>query len=847
MQAGRQRSKNASANNLGVKTSLYIKLWPNTRCNDRTTDQTMNIRPIIISIISLLIFSLGAEAAIKITGRVTDEENEPLEFVSVRVSGTALGATTGLDGKFSLSCAETDTLRLVFSCIGYKESRRRFIDPKGELTVNVKMEPETYTLQSVQVTDYQKQTGSMQKIDMDSYRIAPDVSGNGVESLITTMAGVAGANEMSSQYSVRGGSFDENSVRINGVEVYRPQLISSGQQEGLSIINPDMVGAVGFSTGGFPAQYGDRMSSVLDITYREPESFEGSVNLSLQGGGITLGTSSRRFSQLHGVRYKSNSSLLSSMDEKGEYDPRFFDYQTLMTLRLSDKWKLQALGNIAVNNYKFIPRDRETNFGTATDAKQFKVYFDGSEKDRFETFFGSLNLSYRPNRKSEYTLLASGFLSNELVAYDISGEYWLDQAGTSGGGSTGGAIGGELGVGRYHEHARNRLKAEVFTLSLRGANGVGRHNIAYGLDLSSERIRDRSREWELRDSAGYSLPTAPDALKVIYNLDSRENISSTRFSAYVQDTYRLQTSAGYLSLNGGVRLSWWSYNKELLVSPRINIGFVPDAAPRWAFRFATGLYYQSPFYKEFRQPITDPVTGNTVIRLNDKIKSQRSYQIILGADFTFKAFDRPFKLSGEAYCKLLGNLVPYEIENLKIVYSGENSTKGSAIGLDMKLYGQFVPGSDSWISFSLMKSQETLNGVKVPRPSDRRYGVAAYFTDYFPKLPRLKFSLRGIFNDGLPVTPPRSSRDKGYFRTPAYKRLDVGLSYGLVTEPAPGQPRNSLQKIIKSAWLGLDCFNLLDISNVSSYYWVTDVNNIQYAVPTYLTRRQLNVRLSVTF
>jgi hypothetical protein len=428
------------------------------------------------------------------------------------------------------------------------------------------------------------------------------------------------------------------------------------------------------------------------------------------------------------------------------------------------------------------------------------------------------------------------------VTYDISGEYWLDQAGTSGSTSSS-AVGGELGVGRYYEHSRNRLKASVMSIALRGANGISGHNINYGITYNHESIKDRTREWERRDSAGYSLPFDPTALRVIYNLNSNNDISSNRLSAYVQDTYKLSTSAGYFNINGGLRFSYWDYNSELLVSPRVNVGFVPDAAPRWAFRFATGLYYQAPFYKEYRQTVEDEY-GNSVIKLNSDIKSQRSYQFILGSDYTFRAFDRPFKLSAEAYYKILSNLIPYEIENLKVVYTGENSTSGSTMGLDMKLYGQFVPGNDSWISFSLMNTRENLNGVTVPRPTDRRYGFAMYFTDYFPKFPKLKFSLRGIFNDGLPTTAPRSSRDKGYFRMPAYKRLDVGLSYALISPP---DDNSNSHRFIKSMWVGLDCFNLLDISNVSSYYWVTDVNNIQYAVPNYLTRRQLNVRLSLDF
>lgn len=803
----------------------------------------------IYAIIIIFVFTAVAvaqAAGVKITGLVTDENNEPLEFVSVRIGGTAIGATTGLDGKYTISAPQQDTIRVIFSCIGYEESVRRLLSPQGDVTVNVKMQPKSYALQGVEITDIQKQTGSMQKLDATTAKLAPDATGGSVEALISTMAGVTSGNEMSSQYNVRGGTYDENLVYINGIEVYRPQLVSSGQQEGLSIINPDMVGAIGFSTGGFSAEYGDKMSSVLDITYRQPEAFEGAVSAGLMGGSVTIGTSSRRFSQLHGVRYKSNASLLSSMEDKGEYDPKFFDYQTNMTYKFSDKFKMSFLGNIAINNYKFIPATRTTNFGTSTDAKQFKVYFDGMEKDKFETWFGALTMSFTPSKKSEYSFLASGFLTNELVAYDISGEYWLDQAGTSGDASGDGSIGGELGVGRYHEHARNRLKASVISLALKGSTGISRHTLEYGISFNAEKIHDRSREWELRDSAGYSLPFDPDALKMIYNLDSRHDISSTRFAAYVQDTYRLATSAGYLNINGGIRLSHWSYNKEFLVSPRLSLGFVPDKAPAWAFRFATGLYYQSPFYKEYRKPVSDD-EGNTIIVLNENIKSQRSFQVIAGADYTFRTFGRPFKLSGELYYKALGNLIPFEIDNLKLVYAGENLTSGHAMGVDFKLFGQFVPGSDSWISFSLMNTRENLNGVSVPRPTDRRYSFGLYFTDYFPKFPRLKFSLKGLFSDGLPTTAPHHTRDKGYFRAPAYKRLDIGLAYGLVTPADAEKHRSGFLGKFKSIWLGVDVFNLFDISNVSSYYWVTDVNNIQYAVPNYLTRRQFNVRLSVEF
>lgn len=810
----------------------------------------MNIcKPYIYLCILLLTLGfLPAEAQIKVHGKVTDMQGDALEFVTVRVAGTAIGTNTGLDGTFKLSCPTpaNDTLTVVFTSIGYEELRRQLIHPKGDLALNVRLRNKSHELTEVEVTDFRKQTSQMQHIDRESYKLAADASGGSVESMLSTLAGVNSNNEMSSQYSVRGGTYDENSVYINGVEVYRPQLISSGQQEGLSIINPDMVGSIGFSTGGFGVEYGDKMSSALDITYREPEAFEGSVTGSLMGFSVAVGQSSRKFSQLHGVRFKKNTSLLSSLETKGEYDPKFFDYQTNLNWKISPKFKASFLGNIAVNNYKFQPVDRETNFGTSSDAKQFKVFFDGMEKDRFETYFGALNLTYKHSRSTDFSLIASGYLTNELVSYDISGEYWLDQAGTTGEGNPDNAIGGELGVGRYHEHARNRLKIGVMSLGLSGHTAIRRHNLSYGVNFSHQTIMERAREWELRDSAGYTLPTDGQHIRMIYNLSSHQDLSTTRMAFYVADSYRLQTSSGYFAFNGGLRFSYWDFNKEFLVSPRLNVAFVPERNSSLTLRFATGLYYQQPFYKEFRQPLTD-AEGNTTINLNSEIKSQHSLHFILGGDYTFRMFNRPFKLSGEAYYKKLNKLIPYEIDNLKVVYEGVNLTDGYTAGLDFKLFGQFVPGTDSWISFSLMKTGENLNGVTVPRPTDQRYSFALYFTDYFPKFPKLKFSLRGIFSDGLPTTAPHSSRDKGYFRAPAYKRVDIGLNYALLAPQDNESAPSGLHRWLKSIWLGVDVFNLLDISNVSSYYWVTDVNNIQYAVPNYLTRRQFNVRLTIDF
>lgn len=778
---------------------------------------------------------------IRIHGKVSDEQNKPVEFATVRIEGSAIGTNTDLKGDYSLTLAPRDTLDVIVSCLGFKNVKRRFLNPKGDITLNVKLYTDEQLLSEVEVIGTRNKVNGMQDIDTESLKLSPDVSGGSVESLLATQAGVNSSNEMSSQYSVRGGSFDENSVIINGTEIYRPQLLRSGQQEGLSIVNPDMVGSLRFSTGGFPARYSDKMSSVLDITYREPEAIEGAVSLSLMGGSLSFGQNSGKFSQLHGLRLKKNNSLLSGLEEKGEYDPLFFDYQTNLVWKPTSRLKLSFLGNISLNYFNFKPSDRVTSFGTSENVKQFKVYFDGEERDRFQTYLGAFTADYRFNAAHTLQLGLSGFITDEFVSYDISGEYWLNQAGTGGEG----AIGGELGVGKYMEHSRNRLKASVIQGFLKGNSRVRANNFSYGITYRREVFHDRTKEWEWRDSAGYSLPTSPDAVHLIYNLSSHQDISTNRLALYIEDSFYWDSETLSTTLNVGARASYWDFNKEFLFSPRVNLTLVPRKNPYWNFRVAAGLYYQSPFYKEYRQAVQDDM-GNGIVILNRDIKSPRSIQFIFGTDYTFRALNRPFKLTGEAYYKNLANLVSYEYDNLKVVYSGVNDANGYALGLDFKLFGQFVEGSDSWISFSLMKTQQTLNGVKVPLPTDQRYALGLYFTDYFPKFPKLKFSLRGILSDGLTMVAPRIDRDVAWFRAPSYRRIDIGLSYQFIG--SPGEPKRSgFWGNFKSIVLGVDCFNLLDITNVSSYYWVTDVNGLQYAVPNYLTRRQINVRLAFEF
>ncbi len=806
----------------------------------------MTIHYRLILIISLLFVSirLFSQEVVKLSGAVIDADNQPVELALVRIAGTTTGTTTNLEGKYELKINSADSVLVVFSCLGYKNEEHLLKNPKGNVKLNVQLQKKSIDLNEVVVTEFQKQQGTMQKIKASDMQLMPNTSG-GIEGMLATFAGVNSSNELSSQYSVRGGNFDENIVYINGIEIYRPLLVRSGQQEGMSVINPDLVSSISFSSGGFSAEYGDKMSSVLDIQYKRPEALEVSLSGSFLGATASVGHSTGKFTQLHGVRYHTNSTLLSSLDVKGEYNPSYFDYQTYMTYKFSDKFEVALLGNIAINNYRFTPFERTTSFGTAYDTKSFTVYFDGMERDVFETYFGSVSANYRPNKENELSLQVSAFSSNEYVSYDISGQYWLDELAGSDNTSENAPAKGDLGVGTYHEHARNRLKATVMSVSLKGAHRVVGNDIRWGVTYNREQIYDYLREWEMRDSVGYTLPYVGDDIHMIYNIVSENRLESNRISAYLQDTYRLRTDFGLFNFNAGVRLSYWDFNNECIVSPRASITFIPEKNSNFTFRLAGGVYYQAPFYKEFRDTVS---TGgnNFIVRLNDRIKSQQSIQVVAGGDYTFRAFDRPFKVSLEAYYKKLNDLIPYEANNVKLWYSAQNESEGYAAGLDFKLYGEFVPGTDSWLSFSLMRTEEKINEVWVPRPTDQRYSVGIFFQDYVPKLPMFKISLKGIISDGLTFGAPMKGRAEGYYRAPAYKRVDMGLTY-IIIGGEEQWSKYGFWRNIKSATIGVDVFNLFDFANVNSYTWVTDVNNVQYAVPNYLTRRQLNVRVAVKF
>lgn len=801
-----------------------------------TTHSSINsaIRALIPLLLLLTAATTATAQRVRLYGTVKDENGDAVELANVRVQGQGIGTVTNLRGEYSFYCSSRDTVTVVFSMIGYETRKRTLTAPKDSVRMDVMIPALGAMLGQAVVTGRQIQTGTVQKLSPADTRLAPSTTGNGVEELIATQAGVSTHNELSSQYNVRGGSFDENCVYLNGIEVYRPLLVRSGQQEGLSVINPDMVESIGFSSGGFEARYGDRMSSVLDITYKRPEKFEASAQASMLGAGAYVGWGNRNVSLMTSVRYKTTRYLLGSMDTNGEYRPNFLDYQAYLSWHPNRRWSFDVIGNISDNHYNFEPEDRETRFGTMMDAKSFKVYFDGQEKDFFRTYFGAATLTRHFNPDTYLALQVSSFSTREQETYDIQGEYWLNEATTQ----------EQLGVGTYMEHARNRLRAAVVNTGLRFRTRLTGHVLQAGFNWQRQHIRENAREWEMRDSMGYSLPYAPDELKLIYSQRSHCDINTTRLELFAQDTWRIKSGMGLFNLTYGLRLSHWDWNSETLLSPRLSVGLLPSRLDNWTFRFATGFYYQAPFYKELRD--TTLTAGILTVRLNHDIKSQRSIHFVLGGDYTFRMMDRPFKFTTEVYYKALSNLIPYSVDNVRVVYYGRNMSKGYATGIDFKLFGEFVPGTDSWITFSLMSTKEKLNGEWLPRPTDQRYNLSLHFTDYFPGTDRWRLTLKAAFADGLPFGPPHSGRETQTFRAPAYKRVDVGMSYRLISNEDKHIYRG-IGRLIKNAWLGLDAFNLLGIKNVNSYYWVTDITNTQYAVPNYLTGRQINLRLSIDF
>ena len=786
----------------------------------------------ILFVLFLMVTQVAIGQSFTLQGKVSDKDGNPIELASVMVVSQGKLAMTNLKGEFHIQLHSADSVKVRFSMIGYKSKERVLRRPQGKQTMLVQLLDDN-EMQEVIVEGKTKQHGTTEELDVDKVKQGPSASGNAVEEMVQTQAGVSTHSELSSQYNVRGGTFDENSVYINNIEVYRPFLVRSGQQEGLSIINPDMVQSVGFSTGGFEAKYGDKMSSALDITYKRPKRTEASLTASLLGASAYLGIASKKFTWTNGVRYKTNRYLLGSLQTKGEYKPSFLDYQTYLSWQPSKRWQIDFIGNISDNHYNFQPEDRETNFGTLQNVKKFRVYFDGQEKDLFRTYFGSLSITRHLSPRTDVSLLASAFSTREQERYDIQGQYWLTQTETS----------ENLGVGTYMQHSRDYLNANVKSLKMMLQHRMGKHKIEGGVTYKVEQVKENSAEYEYRDSAGYNVPHTGRDLRMIYALRAKNELNAKRIESYLQDTWNFQTRDSVPTLftfNYGVRFAHWSFNGESIVSPRASLTITPGKNRNLSFRIAGGLYYQAPFYKELRD--TSVVNGITYATLNQSVRSQRSIHALASMSYRFEMMGRPFKFTAEAYYKALSQLVPYSVDNVKVTYYGDQQATGHATGLDLKLFGEFVPGTDSWLTLSVMNTRMRLNGKSIPLPTDQRYALNLYFTDYFPGTTRWRMSLKLAYADGLPFATPHQELENNSFRAPAYKRADIGMSYRLLDNHD-----GSRNTIFKNVWIGLDCLNLFGINNVNSYYWVTDIAGQQYAVPNFLTGRQINGRVTVEF
>jgi len=796
-----------------------------------------------------LILMLGAAGALAqsnnatLFGKITDEAGKPLDMVNITIKNSSIGTVSNRNGEFLLRIPAKKPIVILFSSIGYQWIEKNLTATEEQrLELNVSLHQMDQKIGEVQVTQHRRNKANMDRIDSKYLTSIVDASTGGVEALIKTLPGVSTNNELSSQYTVRGGNFDENLVYVNDIEVYRPFLIRAGQQEGMSFINSDMVSSIEFSAGGFDAKYGDKMSSVLDIKYRKPTEFAGSATASLLGGSIQLEDLSKngKFSHITGIRYKTNRYLLGSLDEKGEYNPNFIDAQTYLTYKFTNAFDISFLGNIAQNEYNFVPQTRKTSFGTWDKAYNATIYFEGQEIDRFATSTGALVANYHPGENLNLKFIASAFHSKEEETYDIKGDYYLNELERNLGSENLGDSVLNIGVGTFINHARNYLNASVYSFEHKGAYNSQSHLLNWGAKVQTERISDQMNEWILRDSTGYAIPYNGDNIELYSTTNTDTVLNSTRLTAYIQDTYQIPLNKGSLYATGGIRAQYWSFSDEFLLSPRGTLRYYPDWEKNFVFHLSGGIYYQPAFYKELKD-----LRG--VIYPN--VKAQRSTQILFGTDYIFRAWDRPFKFTSEAYFKVMTNLIPYKIDNVRIRYLPNQTANGYATGLDMKINGEFVSGIESWASLSIMKTEEDIlkdgHGY-IARPTDQRFSFSVFFQDYFPGNPTLKMHMTAFYGSRLPAGPPNSERYMDVFRIPPYRRIDLGMSKVLIS-PDHKIYRYKAFNSIKDLWVSLEVFNLLGINNTISYLWVSNNSGDLFGVPNYLTRRKLNLKLTVKF
>jgi len=828
----------------------------------------------LLAIILLFLSSTSLQAQSNnatLLGKVTDGTGKPLELANISLKNTSIGTVTNRDGAYLLRIPAKKTVIIVYSMVGYQSVEKAInASEEQKLQINISLKQIDQEIEEVQVTQNRRTKTNMDRIDAKYMTNMTDAGTGGVEALIKTLPGVSTNNELSSQYSVRGGNFDENLVYVNDIEIYRPLLTRSGQQEGMSSINSDMVSSIEFSAGGFDAKYGDKMASVLDIKYRKPTEFAGSATASFLGGSLHVEDLSKngKFSHITGVRFKTNRYLLGSLDDKGDYNPSFIDFQTYLTYKFNRSFDVSFLGNLAKNQYNFIPQTRETSFGTINQLYNATVYFEGQEADKFTTTTGALVANYHPGEKLNLKFIASAFQSKEAETYDILGQYYLNelepnlQTGTADSSLN-------LGIDTFLNHARNYLDVSVYSLEHKGAYNSEHHLLNWGIKAQVEKIDDRMNEWVLRDSTGYAIPYQGDKIELFSTTNLNYSMNSTRMTAFIQDTYQIPIGKGALYATAGIRSQYWSYSGEFLLSPRATLRYYPEWNSNFVFHLSGGIYNQPAFYKELkdRNGIIYPDT-----------KAQRSAQVVFGTDYIFRAWDRPFKFTSEVYYKFMSNLTPYQIDNVRIRYLPNQKAKGYATGLDMKVNGEFVSGIESWASLSVMKTEEDIIGdfyykyynqageliipgvtedqVRassqiqhpgyIPRPTDQRFNFSVFFQDYFPGNPTWKMHMTAFYGSRLPTGPANSERYMDVFRIPPYRRIDLGFSKVLINQDHK-KFRNKAFNSIKDMWLSMEVFNLLGINNTISYLWVANNSGDMFGVPNYLTKRKLKLKLTVKF
>ncbi len=819
-----------------------------------------------------------------IVGKVTDATTgEGIEFTTIFIRKPSLSTNADANGKFQLQIPADKKVEIVFTRIGYEETKVTVNPLKAgaRKRIDVAMQSNDAGIE-VEVTESRLEEEGMIKEEVTELKLIPITTGN-FESVLPhialgTNSGTGG--ELSSQYNVRGGNYDENLVYVNDFEIYRPQLIRSGQQEGLTFANIDLIRDLSFSSGGFQAIYGDKLSSVLDIKYKRPDSLRSSIGMSFLGASAHVEGSARvdssgyrRFRYLAGARYKTTKYLLGSLDVTGEYTPNFVDIQTYLTYDINRDWQVGFLGNYNKSEYQFIPATRSTALGLIDFALELFTVFEGQEVDEFTTTMGGLSFTYLPDReKNPFYLkfLASAYQSDETERFDIIGDYRLGEIESDLGSDNFGEVVSVLGTGTQHQYARNALQSNVLNGQIKGGleipftntkQGVsGSHFLQWGVKFQNERIDDELNEWERLDSAGYSIAFDTSEVRIQSVLKTTNSLNSNRYSAFVQETFTHQKDSIHeMKLSVGLRGQYWDLNKEFFVTPRAQFLYKPLNSKRdISYKISTGLYYQSPFYRELR---------NLQGVVSNDVRAQKSFHIVGGMTLDFylgKYSPKKFKFITEIYYKQLWDLISYDVDNVKIRYSGENDATGYITGIDMRVNGEFVPGAESWINMSFLRAREKLDGVQhmrrefgepeaeevndAPRPTDRFMTLNMFFQDYLPKNKNFKTHINLSFGTGLPYgLKDNNVTFRNTYRFSAYHRVDIGFSILLWKEGwRYTKPRHPL-RFSRNTWLSLEVFNLLKVQNAASNTWIKTVYNSQFAIPNYLTGRRINLRLKMDF